>query len=79
MQFEVVNMGTSTTSQNINLGNNRSPDERKDFIRLFKEYKYIFSWTYEDLKTYDTNIIQHVIHMKPQTKPFHKKSEDDTS
>jgi hypothetical protein len=40
---------------------------------LFKEYKDIFSWTYDDLKTYDTNIIQHIIPMKPQTNPFQQK------
>jgi hypothetical protein len=42
MQFEVVNLGTSTTPQNINLGKNCSPDERQYYIKLFKEYKDIF-------------------------------------
>jgi hypothetical protein len=70
MQFEVVNLGTSTTPQNINLGKNCSPEEKQSYIKLFKEYKGIFTWTYEYLKTYDTKIIQHVIPMNPQTKPF---------
>ena len=30
-------------------------------------------WTYEDLKTYDTKIIQHVIPLKEYSKPFHQK------
>jgi hypothetical protein len=54
MQFEVINLGTSTTPQNFNLGKNCSLAEKKAFIKLFKDYKYIFSWTYDDLKTYDT-------------------------
>ena len=33
----------------------------------------MFSWTYDDLKTFDPNIIQHVIPMKPQTQPFLQK------
>jgi hypothetical protein len=73
MQFEVINLGTNNTPQNINLGKNCSSEERQAFIKLFKEYKDIFSWTYDDLKTYDTNIIQHVIPMKLQTKPFQQK------
>jgi len=28
---------------------------------------------YEDLKTYDNNIIQHIIPLKPQTNPFQQK------
>ena len=27
-------------------------------------------WTYEDLKTYDTKIIQHIIPLKEDAKPF---------
>ena len=32
----------------------------------------MFSWTYEDLKTYDTRIIQHVIPIKVGIKPYQK-------
>jgi hypothetical protein len=73
IQFEIVNLGSEFSPQNVNLGKNCSPEERKAYIKLFKEYKDIFAWTYEDLKTYDTNIIQHVIPMKSQTKPFQQK------
>jgi hypothetical protein len=72
MQFEVINLGTNNTPQNINLERIVPLEERQAFIKLFKEYKDIFSWTYDDLKTYDTNIIQHVIPMKLQTNPFQK-------
>ena len=30
----------------------------------------MFSWTYEELKTYDTNIIQHVIPVSAGVKPY---------
>jgi hypothetical protein len=33
----------------------------------------VFAWRYEDLKTYDTNIIQHRIPLKPGTNPFKQK------
>jgi hypothetical protein len=59
--------------QNINLGKNFSLSERQAFIKLFNKYKDIFAWTYDDLKSYDTNIIQHIIPMKPQIKPFQHK------
>jgi hypothetical protein len=37
MQFEVVNLRTSTTPHNINLGKNISPNERKSYIKLFRK------------------------------------------
>jgi hypothetical protein len=30
----------------------------------------VFSWSYDDLKAYDTRIIQHVIPLKEGVKPF---------
>ena len=39
-------------------------DERATFMKLFNEYKDVFMWRYEDLKTYDMKIIQHVIPLK---------------
>ena len=44
--------------------------EKKKYISLLKESVDIFTWSYEDLRTYDTSIIQHKIPLKPNTKPF---------
>ena len=33
----------------------------------------MFAWTYEDLKTYDTSIIEHEIPLKEEAKPFRQK------
>jgi hypothetical protein len=40
---------------------------------LFKEYSDVFAWGYEDLKAYDTSIIQHRIPIKQDQKPFRQK------
>ena len=40
---------------------------------MLKRYKDVFAWSYEDLKTYDTSIIDHKIPLKPSIKPFRKK------
>jgi hypothetical protein len=33
----------------------------------------VFAWTYEDLKTYDTSVIEHKIPLKEGDKPFRQK------
>ena len=68
--YEAVNHGTQQDPKNINLGKNYRSIERATFMKLFREYKDIFAWTYEDLKTYDEKIIQHVIPLKENAKPF---------
>ena len=42
-------------------------------MKMFREFKDVFTWTYEDLKTYDIKIIQHVIPLKEDAKPFQQK------
>ena len=70
MQYEMVNLGTKFEPKYVNLGKCFSLGERNKFISLFQKYKDVFAWTYEDLKTYDTRIIQHVIPIKVGVKPF---------
>jgi hypothetical protein len=73
LTHEKVNLGTKDNPQCINLGTGCSEQEKSTFIKLFKEFKDVFAWTYDDLKTFDPNIIQHIIPMKPQTQPFQQK------
>jgi hypothetical protein len=39
-----------------------------------KQYSDIFSWSYEDLKVFDIEIIHHKIPLKPGSKPVKQKS-----
>ena len=63
-------MGTEAEPRYVNLGKCCSPGERSKFISLLKQYKDVFAWTYEEIKTYDTNIIQHVTLIKAGFKPY---------
>jgi hypothetical protein len=40
---------------------------------LLNQYKDIFSWSYDELRTYDTTIMEHKIPLKQGVKPFRKK------
>jgi hypothetical protein len=55
------------------LGTSCINDEVKKYTLLFKEFKDVFSWTYDDLKEYDKSIFQHTIPLKEGSKPFKKK------
>ena len=71
--FYVVNLTIQQNPKNINLGKNCTQVEREAFIKLFREFKDLFVWTYKDLKTYDTKIIQHIIPLKEDAKHFQQK------
>jgi hypothetical protein len=70
---ETINLGTSGNPKNVNLSKTISKYERKAYLKLFRHYQDFFAWSYRDLKTYDTRIIQHTIPLKPEVKPFQQK------
>lgn len=61
LNYELINLGTDTKPQKINLGLGISPEKILAYIRLLRQYKNVFSWNYDELKTYNTSIIQHTI------------------
>ena len=73
MKYELVNLGLEAEPKYVNLGKCCFPRERCRFIKLFQQYKDIFTWTYEDLKTYDTHTIHHIIPIKTGVKPFQQQ------
>lgn len=51
------NIGTQEEPRLVRLFSGVSPNYQERYIKLFKDYVDVFAWSYEDLKTYDVNII----------------------
>jgi hypothetical protein len=72
-EVEECNIGTEEKPKMIKLFKSLPPEKKQKYIELFKEYVDVFAWGYEDLKSYDTSIIQHQIPIKEEHKPFRQK------
>jgi hypothetical protein len=46
---------------------------KSKYIELLRQYKDVFAWYYDDLKTYYTSFIEHKIPLKHGIKPFKDK------
>lgn len=62
--IEEFNIGTEDKPKLIKISKALPPEENVKYINLFKEFWDVFAWSYEDLKFYDTSIIQHKIPLK---------------
>jgi len=71
--IEDCNIGTIENPKMIKLSQSLPPDQKPKYIDLFKEFQDVFAWSYEDLKSYDTSVIQHTIPLKQNQKPFKQK------
>ena len=67
------NIGTKEHPGMVNISKALTTKQRNRYIKLLKEYVDVFACSYEDLKTYDTSIIQHKVPLKPNVKPFRNK------
>jgi hypothetical protein len=72
-EVEDCNIGTKEKPRIVKLSKSLPPEKKLKYIELFKEYSYVFAWGYEDLKAYDTSIIQYRIPIKEDQKPFRQK------
>ena len=59
--------------ENINLGANCTPDEVVSYTDLFKEFRDVFAWSYEEMPGIDPLIIVHEIKTYPDVKPVWQK------
>ena len=68
--YKSVNIGNEKNPQLINIGLTCSPKEERDLVKLCKEYKDFFAWTYDYLKTFDSSIMQHNIPLNLDAIPY---------
>jgi hypothetical protein len=67
------NIGTEKDPKFVKLSSSLSREQRAEYAELLKEFADVFAWTYEDLRTYDTSVIEHKIPLKEEAKPFRQK------
>jgi ribonuclease HI len=67
------NIGTQEEPKFVKLSSSLTQEQRAKYTELLREFVDVFAWTYEDLKTYDTSVIEHKIPLKEEAKPFRQK------
>jgi hypothetical protein len=64
------NIGTIENPKIINFPKALAGEQKYRYVSLIKKNYDTFAWSYEDLKTFDTDIIQHKIPLKTSSKLF---------
>jgi ribonuclease HI len=67
------NIGSQEKPRFVKLSSSLTREQKAEYTELLKEFADVFAWMYEDLKTYDTSVIEHKIPLKEEAKPFRQK------
>jgi hypothetical protein len=70
---EDCDIGTEKESRVVKISKFLPPEVKVKYKNLLRQYKDVFAWSYDELRTYDTSIIDHKIPLKPWVKPFRQK------
>jgi hypothetical protein len=67
------NIGMQEEPKFVKLSSNLTNEQRAEYTELLREFTDVFAWAYEDLKTYDTSVIEHNIPLNEEGRPFRQK------
>ena len=59
--------------EHIHIGSSCSEEEIRTLTSLFKEFRDVFAWSYEEMPGIDPSIVIHEIQTYPHTKPVRQK------
>ena len=59
--------------ENVHIDTNYSPEEIAIYTALFKEFRDVFAWSYEEMPGIDPSIVEHEIQTYPDAKPIQQK------
>jgi hypothetical protein len=56
-EVEDYDIGTNENPWLVKLSKYLSPENKSKYAEFLRKYKYIFGWSYDEFRTYDTAII----------------------
>jgi hypothetical protein len=69
-EVEDCDIGTKEEPRIVKISKYLPPEIKGKYATLLKQYKDVFIWYYDELRTYDTTVIEHKIPLKLSVKPF---------
>jgi ribonuclease HI len=67
------NIGTQMDPRTVKIGKGTTEKERRAILDLIREFRDVFAWSYDELKAYKGDVIQHAIPLVEGAKPFRQK------
>ena len=66
---ELVNLGKNDKKKEVKIGSSLDPFAKKKIVDLLREYIDIFDWSYQDMPSLSTKIVEHQYPMRSECKP----------
>ena len=72
-ETEVVNLGGHDEVKETRISVHLTEAQKRELIRLLREYIDVFAWSYDDMPGLSTNIVSHKLPINPEFDPVKQK------
>src|ERR1044072_6208721 len=71
--LEAINLGSEEDKKEVNIGASLNSNVKGKLIDLLKEYVDVFAWSYQDMPSLDTSIVEHHLPLKLECSPVKQR------
>ena len=72
-ETEIVDLGTGNRKKEVKIGMGMTAPIREELTALLKDYQDIFAWSYQDMPSLSSDIVQHILPLNPECSPVKQK------
>ena len=72
-ETEIVDLGTGNRKKEVKIGMGMTAPIREELTALLKDYQDIFAWSYQDMPSLSSDIVQHRLPLNPECSPIKQK------
>ena len=68
-----MNLGTGSGKREVKIGTGMTTPIREELTALLKDYQDIFAWSYQDMPSLSSDMVQHRLPLNPECSPVKQK------
>ena len=72
-ETKVVNLCVGEERKEVMVGIGMSTNVRDELVALLQDYQDIFAWSYQDMPSLSSDILQHKLSLNPECSPVNQK------
>ena len=72
-EIEVINLGTGEEKKEVKIGTCVPANIRDELVALLWDYQDIFAWSYQDMPSLSSEIVQHRLPLNSECSPVKQK------
>ena len=72
-ETELIGLGTGSEKKEVKVGTGMTTPIREELVALLRDYQDVFAWSYQDMPSLNSDIVQHRLPLNRECSPVKQK------